>query len=121
MATVLELKHGRVMDYAPLDCGHSVNVGPWQAVKTVTVGEEIACEWCASYAADLATLRAALAAGIVSHSRAGDRLARGSVHVYQYEPKSPTGVILLVTLTETPEVIALLRGGLSPLSPTEPR
>ena len=34
---------------------------------------------------------------------------------------SPTGALLLLTVEETPEVAAMLRGQLSPLSPTERR
>jgi hypothetical protein len=121
LSKVTQLHTGRLMEWASLDCGHSVNIGKWEQVKTAAVGQELECFWCVEYTRALAELRDALAAGIVSHSRAGDRLSRGSVHVYRRESKSPTGVRLLVTIQETAEVLALLRGGLSPLSPTEAR
>ena len=69
----------------------------------------------------LGALRQAVAEGRVSHSRAGTGLYRGALLVYEHKPESPTGVLLLCAVDDTPEAAAILRGPLSPLSPTEPR
>lgn len=63
-------------------------------------------------------LRDALAAGLVSHTRAGDRLHRGSVLVYT-PADTPSGVVLLGVVPDSPEFADLLRGQACPLSPTE--
>lgn len=66
------------------------------------------------------TMRAALDAGTVSHTRLGDRLFRGLVLVYGRSAESPNAVHFLCAV---PEHVAdeYLRGSLSPLSPSEPR
>ena len=68
-------------------------------------------------------LCALVAAGRVSHTRAGIGLYRGAILVYERNEESPTGVTLAMSIDDTPEVMEVLRGGvgLSPLSPTEPR
>ena len=66
-------------------------------------------------------LKAAIAAGRVSHARAGDRLYRGSTLVYEWSVESPSGVVLLGVVDDNSAAAALLRGPLSPLSPVEPR
>jgi hypothetical protein len=115
--------HGIANDYfrspyrlSKLECGH--------IQKDAEVGEVIQCQECVWYACSLFQLKAALAAGVVSHTRANrnglDQLT-GSITVYRYEPTSPTGVYSVCGIEETDEVRALLKGGLAPLSPTEPR
>jgi hypothetical protein len=84
------------------------------------IGAEVECERCDWQVTSIAQLKTAIAAGIVSHSRA-DRHWAGRIHVYRYDKTSPTGVMHLLSLDETPEACAVLRGGLSPLSPTERR
>lgn len=99
---------------AILSCGHSA--------KDAAIGETVHCDECAHDERAMVILRDALAKGVVSHSRANrngrDELT-GSITVYRREPTSPTGVYSLCGMTETPEVRALLKDGLSPLSPTE--
>lgn len=68
-----------------------------------------------------AALESALAAKRVAYTRAGDRLYRGLIMVYGHDNTSPTEVVLLCVVEDTPEIAALLRGPLTPLSPTEPR
>lgn len=87
------------------------------ADQITKIGDVVDCERCDWQAKGLAELKMLIASGTLSHSR----WRNGSVHGYRYEPTSPTGVLIAVTLDETPEALALLRGGLSPLSPTEPR
>ena len=66
-------------------------------------------------------LAAAISEGRISHTRAGDRLYRGSTLVYERRADSPTGVMLLAVVDNDSPAAALLRGPLSPLSPVEPR
>lgn len=67
-------------------------------------------------------LEAAIAQGIISHSRAARFGDPNRVDVYQYDKESPTGVRHFMSLyPEDAEAMALLRRGLSPLSPTERR
>lgn len=68
----------------------------------------------------LEELREHVAAGIVSHSRAS-RFSQGYLDIYRRATDSPTGVFHLMSIKDCPEAAAILRGGLSPLSPTEPR
>ena len=70
---------------------------------------------------DYETLYAAITGGLVSHTRAGDRLYRGSTLVYGHSQTSPSGVILIGVVDDNSPAAALLRGRLSPLSPVEPR
>lgn len=70
---------------------------------------------------DYETLQTAIAEGRVSHTRAGDRLYRGSTLVYERCADSPSGVVLLGVVDDNSEAAELLRGPLSPLSPVEPR
>jgi hypothetical protein len=108
---------------AYLECTH--------CVKDAAIGSEVACEDCTRQEKAVEILRAGLAAGIVSHTRA-DRNEYAAAYrrkagqhaqitVYRYDSKSPTGVLALCGVEETEEVKALLRGALSPLSPTESR
>lgn len=100
--------------FAWLDCGHSAKEAP--------VGTQVDCPRCHQQVAAVAELRAALAIpGLVSHTRMRPWCGENQVHVYRHAPESPTGVLHLLTVEDGPEVQALLRGGLSPLSPTEPR
>lgn len=69
----------------------------------------------------LAALPALIDAGKVSHTRAGERLFRGATLIYLHDKQSPTGCTLWHAIDDCPELDALLRGGLSPLSPTERR
>lgn len=66
-------------------------------------------------------LKAAIDAGRVSHTRAGDRLYRGSTLVYERHEGSPSGVQLLGVVDDGSPAAELLRGPLTPLSPVEPR
>lgn len=70
---------------------------------------------------DYETLKTAIDEGRVSHTRAGDRLYRGSTLVYERRADSPSGVWLLGVVDDDSPAAALLRGPLSPLSPVEPR
>jgi len=72
-------------------------------------------------AKSLDDLRAAIAAGIITHSRARSWCRQNLIYVYQRNPESPTGVTLYETFPESAELDSILRGGLSPLSPTERR
>ena len=65
----------------------------------------------------VATLRALLAQGGISHSRSRYH----AIHVYRYDSASPSGFMLAGSFDDRPEITNLLRGGLSPLSPTEAR
>ena len=69
----------------------------------------------------LAELIDAKQSGLISHTRAGDRLYRGTILVYRHDSTSPSMVRLLGVVADTPEATAILRGSLSPLSPTEAR
>jgi hypothetical protein len=70
---------------------------------------------------DYGTLKEAIDAGRVSHTRAGDGLYRGSTLVYELRADSPSGVQLLGVVDDSSAAARLLRGSLSPLSPVEPR
>lgn len=102
--------------YSTLTCGHSH--------EDAAIGETVHCEECVHQARGVFLLKAALAAGVVSHTRAqanGRDQLTGRLAVYRREPTSPTGVYSVCGVEETDEVRALLKGGLSPLSPTEGR
>lgn len=64
-------------------------------------------------------LETAITEGRVSHTRAGDGCWRTNVWIYGYETGSPTGVVLLGAVTDTPEFAPLLKRQFSPLSPSE--
>lgn len=72
-------------------------------------------------AAQVETLRGLLAGGGISHSRAGRGVHDHTIWVYRYDTMSPSGFMLAGGFDDRPEITALLRGGLSPLSPTEAR
>lgn len=55
----------------------------------------------------------------VSHTRYRRWCGAGLIYVYKRDPDSPTGVKLLMTGRETPELLALIPRSHSPLSPTE--
>jgi len=57
----------------------------------------------------------------ISYTRYRNWCGQGVIYVYRYDTGSPSGVSLLASYPDRPEITNLLRGGLSPLSPTEPR
>ena len=70
---------------------------------------------------DYEALKTAIDDGRVSHTRAGDRLYRGTTLVYERRDDSPTGVVLMGVVNDGSPAAELLRGQLSPLSTVEPR
>ena len=66
-------------------------------------------------------VRAMVEAGRVSHTRAGSGCWRDVIHVYGRDDASPSGFGLIGATCEQHAERAGLRGGLSPLSPTEAR
>lgn len=84
--------------------------------RITSVGDEIECATCGYYQAALTKLRA-LDLSTVSHSRERN----SQIHIYLYDRTSPTGVSLGLSIDNTKEALSFLRGGRSPLSPTEKR
>ena len=66
----------------------------------------------------LENVRAAIARGEVTHSRAR-RVGGPVICVYKRDHESPTGCTLLHILDDNAATAEVLRGCLSPLSPTE--
>ena len=83
------------------------------------IGDDVECARCAHYAVALAGLRA-LDWSTISHTRyrpAGDG---GAIFVYRHDERSPSGVVLAMTIDSTPESEAICaQRGAAPLSPTE--
>jgi hypothetical protein len=108
------VKHGDThVHIAHLSCGH--------AIKDAELGAVVICNYCKADRESLTQIAEAIKAGIVSHSRASRFGDHDTCCVYRYDSKSPTGVLHLASCDFTPEADALLRGGLSALSPTESR
>lgn len=113
-------------------CGHK---GGYKAVlwpnphkeehRITKAGAGVDCEQCDRYQARLTQLRA-LKSGDVQHSRFRHNDSRGfgpgCYYVYRRDPKSPTGVTLLMSIEGTDEAAQVLSAlSAAPLSPTEPR
>ncbi len=121
--------------YLELECGHHTgailidardyNRAHDESNHMAKPGAELGCRECRHYADALAKLRA-LKPGDVQHSRFRTRDSRGfgkgDLYVYGRDPRSPTGVHLLMSIDATPEADEILRKlSASPLSPTEAR
>ena len=68
--------------------------------------------------AKLVLVKGAIERGEVAHTRMR-RIGGPVVCVYGRDVNSPTGVTCLAILDDDSETASILRGGLSPLSPTE--
>lgn len=113
---------------AVLSCGHVSSQGTsWGSSQTEVLakqpalGTEIDCPACEQFQKDLTELRRVVASGIVSHSRSKPFCGRNRILVYRYDDSSPSGFFLVLGIEERPEVLEILKGHLSPLSPTEKR
>lgn len=84
--------------------------------RITTVGDAVECPTCGHYQVAITKLRA-LDHSTVSHTRERN----SQIYVYLYDTASPTGVSLGFSIDNTKEALSLLRGSLSPLSPTEKR
>lgn len=118
-----------------LECGHTCRLekaanfdyarGHDASSYLTKVGDVAECSSCNHYAEALARLRA-MTPGAVQHARFRPRDSRGNgagdYYVYESDPRSPTGVRLLLSLEATPEADAVLCAlQASPLSPAEAR
>lgn len=81
------------------------------------VGETRECKACVREADQLVKLKEVLTRSDLSHSRFRFEM----FHLYRRDAASPSGVSLVLSVSDTPAVRELLTGALSPLSPTEPR
>ena len=103
-----------------LECGHRAllrgHVVPSNAYGGAKV---IPCSTCGDLAEHRQNWFRWKAQYQLSHTRAGTGLAKGSVRVYRRAPESPSGVLLVGTLPDVPELADLLKEKFSPLSPTE--
>lgn len=126
------------VSWLELECGHTAKsqitgaADAWpppnehdDANHLARPGDSVTCTECDHYQAALEKLRA-MKPGDVQHSRFRHRDSRGfgpgDLYVYGRDPRSPTGVKLIMSIDDTPEAQELLRKlSASPLSPTEPR
>jgi hypothetical protein len=113
-------------------CGHSVDAvkREHQATRAahddanlvLRPGDTAECDRCPG-AEEIAEAVAFTKAPGFAHSRFRHDDSRGfgpgSVFFYVRDPKSPTGVLCELSMSGSPELMAALRGGTSPLSPTE--
>jgi hypothetical protein len=119
--------HHRPVALGRLSCGHVCKVTDqnWspkahdEAYHYRTVGDVVECPCCARVERDLATLREAVEAGEVHHTR----VRNGSVWAYRRDATSPSGFSSICSVENGPKVNAylatLIGSGLTPLSPTE--
>jgi hypothetical protein len=117
-----------------LECGHSLspiyrkhdyNLAHRDDNHIAKPGDVMGCPTCRRYNGALAMLKA-LEPGEMQHARFRTRDSRGigagDYYVYARDPKSPTGVVLYMSIEATPEVEDVLRSKrLATLSPTEVR
>lgn len=101
-------------------CGHSAfHCQPLpnphaEADRVTKPGDVVECRECDRDAEQTAYLRA-LDRSTLHHTR----YRNGFIYLYRLDPTSPSGFMLVRSVSATPEHEALLTGSLSPLSPTE--
>jgi hypothetical protein len=89
------------------------------ADRITAIGDTIECERCASIARDIVWLES-LDTETVQHARFKMWCGVAQYHFYKRDSKSPSGVMLIGSVEQTPAIDKLLAAKrISPLSPTE--
>jgi hypothetical protein len=83
------------------------------------IGDVIECGSCDNQQQAVSILRQAIADRSLHHTRAKSWCGSNQIHAYKLDPTSPSNFFLVVSVEDTPEVQAMLKGTLAPLSPTE--
>jgi len=86
-----------------------------EADRVTKVGDAFECVECDRDAEQTAWLKNPANLAGIHHTRA----RYNSIYLYRLDPTSPSGFMLVRGVSATKEHEALLRGSLSPLSPTE--
>jgi hypothetical protein len=105
--------------FAKLECGHL----KWLCAghNATNLPSEAPCEYCGDIDTHKANIAKWQTTGRITHTRARYCHSDGtySAMVYGRDEPSPTGVILLGSVPDIPELKYFLTGSLAPLSPTE--